>query len=342
MACFQRCLLFFLFYPLSEPSASGEDSVPNVVIGILGESVILPLEIPKEKQITYILWTSQRSLAMIQTEKGGKSPKIMMANPHYKGRVDFLNQSYNYAPQISHLKMEDAGSYLAEITIANIAEPIKKLFTLLIHERLTEPKITSGPRINDNGTCLVNVTCFVEQVRENVTYNWMAKGQGSSVFSRGPILSISWKRGDHDQYTCTARNPVSNSSCTIFASEICAGFEHGASYIRFFLYFMVITILVILSMLGLSFWYIQRKKEKEADAGDQTCTTYDSIPNLGLSAAENTVYATVSNPKKNTPKKLEALNTVYDMLQSTTNMGQSDTVEKNPKSPGTLNFVSVI
>ncbi|XP_036613411.1 SLAM family member 9-like [Trichosurus vulpecula] len=258
----QRCLLFFLFYPLTGSSASGEDSVPKMVTGILGESVILPLEIPKEKQITYIVWISQRSLAIIEIGNEGKSPKIMMINPDYMGRVDFLNESYSYAPQISHLKMEDAGSYTAEITIANIAEPIKKLFTLLIHERLTEPKISSGPRINDNGTCLVNVTCSVEQGRENVTYSWMPVGQGDNASSGGPILSISWKPGDHDLYTCTAKNPVSNSSHTILASKLCAGIEYGPSYIRVLLYLMMITILVILSMLGLSFWYIWRKKEK--------------------------------------------------------------------------------
>ncbi|XP_068919011.1 SLAM family member 9-like isoform X3 [Petaurus breviceps papuanus] len=274
----QRCLLFFLFYSLTESSASGEDSIPKMVTGILGESVILPLEIPKEKQISYIVWISQRSLAIIETGKEGKSPKIIITNPHYLGRVDFLNQSYSYAPQISHLKMEDAGSYTAEITVANITEPIKKLFTLLIHERLTEPKVTLGPRINDNGTCLVNVTCSVEQVREHVIYSWTAAGQGANASSGGPILSISWKPGDHDLYTCTARNPVSNSSHTILASELCA----------------------------------------EADAGDQKCTIYDSIPNLRVGAVGNTEYATVSYPKKNIQKNLEAPNTVYDILQNTT------------------------
>ncbi|XP_068919010.1 SLAM family member 9-like isoform X2 [Petaurus breviceps papuanus] len=338
----QRCLLFFLFYSLTESSASGEDSIPKMVTGILGESVILPLEIPKEKQISYIVWISQRSLAIIETGKEGKSPKIIITNPHYLGRVDFLNQSYSYAPQISHLKMEDAGSYTAEITVANITEPIKKLFTLLIHERLTEPKVTLGPRINDNGTCLVNVTCSVEQVREHVIYSWTAAGQGANASSGGPILSISWKPGDHDLYTCTARNPVSNSSHTILASELCAGIEHDISYIRVFLYLITIFILIILSLLGLSFWYIQRKKEKEADAGDQKCTIYDSIPNLRVGAVGNTEYATVSYPKKNIQKNLEAPNTVYDILQNTTKMGKSDTLEKNPRSPGTLDFGDII
>uniref|UniRef100_A0A4X2JWB6 Ig-like domain-containing protein n=1 Tax=Vombatus ursinus TaxID=29139 RepID=A0A4X2JWB6_VOMUR len=339
----QRCLLVFLFYPIAEPRASGEDSVPKMVIGILGESVILPLEIPKEKQITYIVWISQRSLAIIETGKEGKSPKIMMTNPHYMGRIDFLNQSYSYAPQISHLKMEDAGFYTAEITIANITEPIKKLFTLLIHERLMEPKITLGPRINDNGTCLINVTCSVEQVRENVTYNWTPVGQRANASSGGPILSVIWKPGDQDQYTCTATNPVSNSSHTILASKLCAGIEHGISYIRVLPYLMMTIILVIiLPLLGLSFWYIQRRKEKEADARDQDCTIYDSISNLSPDITENTEYATVSYPKKNIQKNLEALHTVYDILQNTTKMDKSDTLEKNRRSPGTLDFGNII
>ncbi|XP_043820644.1 SLAM family member 7-like [Dromiciops gliroides] len=312
-----------------------------MVIGIPGESVILPLAIPKEKQVTHIVWSSQRSLAILETREEGKSPKITIINPHYMGRVDFLNQSYSYAPQINGLTMEDAGSYTAEITIANIVEPIKKFFTLLIHERLTEPKITLGPRTNDNGTCLVNVTCSVEQVRENVTYNWTPVRQGANSSSGGSILTISWKPGDHDLYTCTARNPVSNSSHTILASELCAGIEHNVRYTRVFLYFMVTIVLVILFMLGPSFWYIQRKKEKEADARDQEHTTYDSIPNLSPAATEHTIYATASYPKKNIQKNLESPNTIYDILKYNPKMGKSDTLEKNPASSGTLGFGNI-
>ncbi|XP_051849602.1 SLAM family member 9-like isoform X2 [Antechinus flavipes] len=256
----QRLFLFFLFYLLTESSASGEDSVPLIVTGILGESVILPLKIPKEHQITYVAWNSQRSLATLMTEEEGKPPKIII-NPYYKERVNFLHENNIYSPRISHLKMEDAGSYTAEITIANIPNPIRKLFSLFIHERLTKPKIMSDPRIHDNGTCLINVTCFVEQVRENVTYNWIPLGQRTDVSSEGHILHIRWKPGDHDQYTCTARNPVSNSTYTILASKLCEGFEHDKSYITV-LCLVISTISVIFFILGLSFWHIQRKKTK--------------------------------------------------------------------------------
>ncbi|KAM9000288.1 SLAM family member 9-like isoform 2-T3 [Sarcophilus harrisii] len=256
----QRLFLFFLFYLLTESSASGEDSVPLIVTGILGESVILPLKIPKEHQITYVAWNSQRSLATLITEEGNP-PKIII-NPYYKERVDFLNENNIYSPRISHLKMEDAGSYTAEITMANIPNPIRKLFNIFIHERLTKPKIMSDTRINDNGTCLINVTCFVEQVRENVTYNWIPLGQRTNVTSEGHVLHIRWKPGDHDQYTCTARNPVSNSTYTILASKLCEGFEHDKSYITVPC-LVISTISVIFFILGLSFWHIQRKKKKE-------------------------------------------------------------------------------
>ncbi|XP_074118431.1 SLAM family member 7-like [Sminthopsis crassicaudata] len=332
MACFlQR--LFLFFYLLTEPSASEEDSVPLIVTGILGESVILPLKIPKENRITYVAWNSQRSLATLMIEKEGKPPKVMI-NPYYKERVNFLNENNTYSPRISHLKMEDAGFYTAEITIANIPDPIRKLFNLFIHERLTKPKIMSDPRINDNGTCLINVTCFVEQVRENVTYNWMPLGQRINVFSEGHILHIRWKPGDHDQYTCTAKNAVSNSTYTIFASKLCEGFEHDKSYITV-LCLVISTISVILFILGLTFWHIQRKKKKEADSGDQKCTTCDSIPNLSTAAIELTEYATVSHTKKNIQKNLEALSTVYDILKNPT-MVDNDVLEKNARSSGIL------
>ncbi|KAM9000289.1 SLAM family member 5 isoform X2 [Sarcophilus harrisii] len=292
----QRLFLFFLFYLLTESSASGEDSVPLIVTGILGESVILPLKIPKEHQITYVAWNSQRSLATLITEEGNP-PKIII-NPYYKERVDFLNENNIYSPRISHLKMEDAGSYTAEITMANIPNPIRKLFNIFIHERLTKPKIMSDTRINDNGTCLINVTCFVEQVRENVTYNWIPLGQRTNVTSEGHVLHIRWKPGDHDQYTCTARNPVSNSTYTILASKLC----------------------------------------EETDAGDQKCTTYESISNLNPAAIEITEYATVSHPKKNIQNNLEALNTVYVIVKNPTMVDKSNTLEKKARSSGILDF----
>ncbi|XP_074079158.1 SLAM family member 9-like isoform X2 [Macrotis lagotis] len=310
----QRWLLFFLFHQLTESSASGEDSVPKMETGILGESVILSLEIPKEKQISFILWSSQRSIATIQIGKEGESSNVMITNPQYMGRMNFLSQNH-YSLKINQLKMEDAGSYMAEITIANISEPIRKLFTLLIHERLTEPKITPGPRTNANGTCLINVTCSVEQARENVTYSWTLVEQGANISSKGSILSIRWRPGDHDQYTCTVRNPVSNNSHTVLARDLCAGFEHDRSYINILLGFMMPTILVII---GLIFWYIQRKKKKEANAEDQKHIAYDSNPNLRPSATEITEYATVSYPKKNIPKNSDAPNTIYDTLQNVT------------------------
>ncbi|XP_078012342.1 uncharacterized protein LOC144457777 [Phascolarctos cinereus] len=156
-------------------------------------------------------------------------------------------------------------------------------------------------------------------------------------------------------------NPVSNSSHTVLASELCAGIEHGISYIRVLLYLMMTIVLVItLPLLGLSFWYIQRKKEKgpafltaalqhspenilmKADAGDQECTTYESISNPSPDATENPEYATVSYPKKNIQKDLEALHTIYDILQNTTKMDKSDALEKNPGSLGTLGFSNII
>uniref|UniRef100_A0A7N4PZZ4 Ig-like domain-containing protein n=1 Tax=Sarcophilus harrisii TaxID=9305 RepID=A0A7N4PZZ4_SARHA len=335
----QRLFLFFLFYLLTESSASGEDSVPLIVTGILGESVILPLKIPKEHQITYVAWNSQRSLATLITEEGNP-PKIII-NPYYKERVDFLNENNIYSPRISHLKMEDAGSYTAEITMANIPNPIRKLFNIFIHERLTKPKIMSDTRINDNGTCLINVTCFVEQVRENVTYNWIPLGQRTNVTSEGHVLHIRWKPGDHDQYTCTARNPVSNSTYTILASKLCEGFEHDKSYITVPC-LVISTISVIFFILGLSFWHIQRKKKKETDAGDQKCTTYESISNLNPAAIEITEYATVSHPKKNIQNNLEALNTVYVIVKNPTMVDKSNTLEKKARSSGILDFGNIL
>ncbi|XP_072503523.1 SLAM family member 9-like isoform X2 [Notamacropus eugenii] len=127
----------------------------------------------------------------------------------------------NVTLHIQQLQKEDSSTYKLKVFLENTGKEHSEYIKLEVYERLTEPEITPGPRINDDGTCLVNVTCSVEKAKDNVTYSWMYVRQGVIVSSEGPILSISWKCGDYDQYTCTAKNPVSNNSRTILASEIC-------------------------------------------------------------------------------------------------------------------------
>ncbi|XP_074118436.1 SLAM family member 7-like isoform X2 [Sminthopsis crassicaudata] len=129
----------------------------------------------------------------------------------------------NITLHIRQLRKEDSSTYKLQASLLSTRQELSEHVRLDVYERLTKPKIALSLSSNDNGTCLINATCSVEQIRENVTYNWIPLGQRTKASSEGIILSIRWKPGDPDQYTCIARNPVSNSSYTIFASKLCAG-----------------------------------------------------------------------------------------------------------------------
>lgn len=82
-----------------------------------------------------------------------------------------------------------------------------------------------GLQNNENGTCVTNLTCFMDQGGEDVTYSWKSLGQEANESYIGSILPISWKLGERGMtFICVARNPISsNSSNPVFAWKLCEG-----------------------------------------------------------------------------------------------------------------------
>lgn len=101
-----------------------------------------------------------------------------------------------------------------------------------------------GLQNNENGTCLTNLTCFMDQGGEDVTYSWESLGQAANESHNGSILPISWRLGERDTiFICVVRNPISsNSSNPIFAWKLCEGdslssLSPGASGLRTYTFF---------------------------------------------------------------------------------------------------------
>uniref|UniRef100_A0A8C0SQA4 SLAM family member 7 n=2 Tax=Canis lupus familiaris TaxID=9615 RepID=A0A8C0SQA4_CANLF len=99
------------------------------------------------------------------------------------------------------------------------------IFFLLFQltEHLSKPKVTMGLQNKENGTCVTNLTCFVDQGGEDVTYSWESLGQAANKSYNGSILPISWRLGKGGMtFICVARNPISsNSSNPVFAWKLC-------------------------------------------------------------------------------------------------------------------------
>uniref|UniRef100_A0A8C3WJT4 Ig-like domain-containing protein n=1 Tax=Catagonus wagneri TaxID=51154 RepID=A0A8C3WJT4_9CETA len=92
-----------------------------------------------------------------------------------------------------------------------------------LSEYLSKPKVTIGLQNSNNGTCVTNLTCSVEEGGEDVTYSWKSLGQANNESYDGFILPISLRREKRDMtFICLAKNPISsNSSNPIFPWKLC-------------------------------------------------------------------------------------------------------------------------
>lgn len=192
--------------------AAGRDTDSMVVNGILGESVTLPVNIEKNKTINNIAWTSESSVAFVTP--GKPRPTVIVTQVIYKGRLEVTNKTYNLV--IKNLRMEDAGTYKADINEENPEKTITKIYHLHIYPRLAKPKITRSLIPSLNNTCNVTLTCSVEEEEKNVIFSWSPSGEKSNV------LQIFHSPMDQKlTYTCTAWNPVSNNSDSVTVQQPC-------------------------------------------------------------------------------------------------------------------------
>ncbi|XP_047385825.1 T-lymphocyte surface antigen Ly-9 isoform X2 [Sciurus carolinensis] len=208
--------LFFLFMGLG---SSEKDSTPMVVSGILGGSVTLPLNISVDTEIENVAWT-------------GLNEALVLARP--KGDLTFLVKSYenrinisgNYSLYIRNLTQKDAGSYKAQVNQKNSEVTAKKEFILHVYEHVQEPQVTVKSIImSENASCNITLMCSVKGSENGVLYSWTQRDTNTSESYTGSILTISPKLCDPDlSYTCTARNPVSQSSSRpVQAWHFCTG-----------------------------------------------------------------------------------------------------------------------
>ena len=100
--------------------------------GILGESAVLPLELPAEKMASVIVWSyeeaSRVTTILIIHLNESEKPQIIKAD---RKREKRLNITQSYSLQLSNLTMADTGSYSAQITTED-SEPTILKYTLSV------------------------------------------------------------------------------------------------------------------------------------------------------------------------------------------------------------------
>ncbi|XP_063483105.1 T-lymphocyte surface antigen Ly-9 isoform X3 [Symphalangus syndactylus] len=204
--------------------ASGKDSAPTVVSGILGGSVTLPLNISVDTEIEHVIWIGPKNALAFARPK--ENVTVMVKS--YLGRLDITKWSYSL--YIRNLTLNDAGSYKAQINQRNFQVTTEEEFTLFVYEQLQEPQVTmKSVKVSENFSCNITLMCSVKGAEKSVLYSWTPRDPHASESNGGSVLTISRTPCDPDlPYTCTAQNPVSqSSSLPVHVGQFCT--DPGAS-----------------------------------------------------------------------------------------------------------------
>ncbi|XP_043423784.1 SLAM family member 5 [Prionailurus bengalensis] len=331
LLCLQTCL---------EAAGSDTDILP--VTGILGESVTFPLNIQQPQQVINIAWNSETSVAFVTPGDPGTAPKVTVTHQHYNDRINVSRQNYNL--EISNLGVEDSGIYRADINLkmAETTVTTTRRYNLQVYRRLGKPKITQSSMASVNSTCNVTLTCSVEEEEKNVTYSWSPLGE------EGNVVRI-FQTPDNQEltYTCTAWNPVSNSSDSILARQLCAdtaaglrprhtGLLSGLAVLFLFVVIVPSVLLCLLCKRGQGSYLKTSRKNSDA-ISRKTIYAYVMVTR-DAPPAEGRIYDEIPQSKER-PAKEEPVNGIYSTLQSE-KMGKTSTQDGKP--PGTSTYENVI
>lgn len=321
----QRHLWIWFLCLQTWSGAAGKDADSMVVNGILGESVTFPLNIQEPKKIVNIAWTSQSSVAFIKP--GVNGTELTITQVTYKGRIEVIGQNYDLV--IRDLRMEDAGTYKADINEENPEKTITKIYHLHIYRRLKKPEITQSLISSLNNTCNVTLTCSVEKEEKDVTYSWSPSGEKSNVLQMfhspmDPKLT----------YTCTAQNPVSNSSESVTVQQSCTDtprFHPRHAVLPGGL--AMLSLLILIPVLALLFHLYKRRKDRIVLEDDVSKKTVYAVVSRNAQPTESRIYDEIPQSKMLSCKE-EPVTTIYSSVQLSGKMRETNTKDKSP--PKTL------
>lgn len=120
---------------LSSPSsvstglgASGKETPPRVISGILGGSVTFLLNVSKNAEIELITWTYlSKTLVLAITSRSD----ITILLKEYSGRLNISQDGFSLC--MSNLTKSDSGSYQAQIIQKNVDHTVRNEFILHIY-----------------------------------------------------------------------------------------------------------------------------------------------------------------------------------------------------------------
>lgn len=303
--------------------ASRGKTVGETVVGILGEPMTLSLAFLDSQDTKNTVWVFNKSI-ISQEWEGAET-----ADPHHKPngpkekRVWVSGQDHFL--KISQLKMEDAGTYHAYVCSVASRDAIVRYFTLLIYQRLKKPSVNQSHVHRKDGICKVQLTCSVEDGGNNVTYTWTVLPKEAAVSQVESLLNVSWKCGERPpSFTCTAHNPVSNSSSQFSLGAISSGFERN---LKFWIWLMA---LILCFLVMLVVWCILKQK-KQCSSLAIRCSQAETPAEISETPAGHMRYSVLSQRYEKLDMPAE---TTRPKPTSDTSSDSSATIEEDEEDEG--------
>ncbi|XP_028641561.1 SLAM family member 6 isoform X2 [Grammomys surdaster] len=288
--------LFPLVFCLGSGSeVSQGSSDPQLINGILGESVVLPLELPAGKTASVIVWSYEREASHVTTiliiHLNEPERPLIINSDRKKERRLSITQSYSL--QLNNLTLADTGSYTAQVTTED-TEPTIFRYTLKVFERLSNLEIANHTLLLENGTCQIHLVCIVKNPNQTVSIDWQATG---NIFLGEPNVTISWDpRNSGDQtYICRAENAVSNLSVSVSTQSLCEDVltnpHWNTVWFKIIISIIIAIIVLIFVCVGICVWKRRRGSLPLTSQHPDSSQNTDTPGSPG-----NTVYAQVTRP----------------------------------------------
>ncbi|CAH2327128.1 SLAM family member 5-like [Pelobates cultripes] len=179
----------------------------RTVNGAVGGDVILPVSQTGIKDISWVIVNGGTHFAT--TKPDGD---IDIRDNRYKGR---LYRTADGSLNFTKLTREDQREYTANIRTDPGNKQCEQQYDLRVFKKILPEDFEILPTVTTNVTCIVTLLCKVNGSEVIITWS---RPDGSNINVINGSLLVS---DTNTSYTCTAQNPVSNSSKTVIPQTYC-------------------------------------------------------------------------------------------------------------------------